>query len=115
MASSDPQILSRLMTVIQDRKSKPPPRSYTTQLFQGGVDAIGQKITEEAAEVIAAAHTANDAEGRDHLAHEAADLIYHLFVMLGYRDVSLADVEVKIAARFGTSGLDEKAARSNKP
>ncbi len=115
MARSDPQILEQLMAVIQDRKTNPPPRSYTTQLFQGGVEAIGRKVAEEAAEVIAAAHTADDAEGRDHLAHEAADLIYHLFVMLGYCDVTLAEVEGKIAARFGISGLDEKAARSNKP
>jgi phosphoribosyl-ATP pyrophosphohydrolase len=115
MARSDPQILGQLMAVIQDRKTNPPTRSYTTQLFEGGVEAIGKKVTEEAAEVIAAAHAADTAERRDHLAHEAADLIYHLFVMLAYRGVSLADVEGKIAARFGISGLDEKASRSNKP
>ena len=114
MASSVPQILAQLMSVIEDRKANPPARSYTTQLFQGGVEAIGQKVTEEAAEVIDAAHNANDDAGRDHLAHEAADLIYHLFVLLGYRNVSLADVEGKIAERFGISGLDEKASRSNK-
>lgn len=112
--NSDPTILAQLMAVIEDRKANPPQRSYTTQLFQGGVAAIGEKVTEEAAEVVDAAHAANDATGRDHLAHEAADLIYHLFVMLAYRDVSLADVAGKIAARFGMSGLDEKASRSEK-
>ncbi len=112
MVNSDATIFDQLMSVIEDRKANPPQRSYTTRLFQGGVEAIGQKVTEEAAEVVAAAHAADNDAGRDHLAHEAADLIYHLFVMLGYRDVSLADVEGKIAARFGVSGLDEKASRS---
>jgi phosphoribosyl-ATP pyrophosphohydrolase len=43
--------------------------------------------------------------------HEAADLIYHLFVMLGHRDIPLAELESELARRFGISGLDEKAAR----
>ncbi len=114
MVNSDATIFGQLMAVIEDRKANPPQRSYTTQLFQGGVEAIGKKVSEEAAEVVAAAHAADNDAGRDHLAHEAADLIYHLFVMLGYRDVSLADVEGKVAARFGMSGLDEKASRSKK-
>jgi len=41
-----------------------------------------------------------------HLIHEAADLVYHLFVMLAYRGVKLADVEAELARRFGTSGLE---------
>ena len=98
------------MAIIEDRKANPPPKSYTTALFAGGTAKIGEKIREEAAEVGAAADEPGDA-GRAHLIYEAADLIYHLFVMLGYRDIKLAEVEAELARRFGMSGLDEKAAR----
>ena len=107
------EILSRLMAIIEDRKANPPPKSYTTTLFAGGVPKIGEKITEEAAEVVEAAGEPGD-EGRAHLIHEAADLVYHLFVMLGFRDIKLTEVEAELARRFGISGLDEKAARGTK-
>ena len=107
-------VFARLMAVIEDRKANPPPRSYTTRLFEGGVPKIGEKITEEAAEVVDAAdYDDNNAKGREHLTHEAADLIYHLFVMLGHKGIPLADVEQELAGRFGVSGLDEKAARGS--
>ena len=48
---------------------------------------------------------------RQQLVHESADLIYHLFVMLGHCDVALSDVESELASRFGISGLDEKESR----
>ncbi|MDA1053065.1 MAG: phosphoribosyl-ATP diphosphatase [Planctomycetota bacterium] len=108
-----PNALARLMATIEDRKANPPERSYTTSLFQGGVEKIGHKILEEANEVVEAAAEPGD-EGRSHLVHEAADLIYHLFVMLGYQGVKLEEVEAELSRRFGTSGLDEKAARSQK-
>jgi phosphoribosyl-ATP pyrophosphohydrolase len=114
MPPAPDNILSRLMTLIEDRKANPPPKSYTTTLFAGGVAKIGEKITEEAAEVVEAAAEQGD-EGRAHLIHEAADLVYHLFVMLGYRDIKLAEVEAELARRFGISGLDEKAARDTNP
>lgn len=104
--------LQRLMSVIEDRKRNPPERSYTTSLFAGGVDKIGAKIAEEAAEVVEAAGETGP-EGRQHLVYEAADLIYHLFVMLGYRNIPLEQVEAELARRFGTSGLDEKESRQN--
>jgi phosphoribosyl-ATP pyrophosphohydrolase len=102
------------MAIIEDRKANPPERSYTTKLFQGGVPKIGKKIMEEAAEVVEAAGEEGD-EGRNHLVYEAGDLIYHLFVMLGHREIPLTEVESELARRFGVSGLDEKAARSPKP
>ena len=98
------------MAVIEDRKAHPPARSYTTSLFASGVDKIGSKILEEAQEVVDAAHEA-DAVGVAHLTHEAADLIYHLFVMMGYRGVRLEQVTDELQKRFGVSGLDEKEAR----
>lgn len=101
------------MRVIEDRRANPPAKSYTTSLFQGGVDKIGGKIVEEAAEVVAAAGKPGN-EGRTHFIYESADLIYHLFVMLGYKGVALSEVETELARRFGMSGLDEKAARPAK-
>lgn len=98
------------MAVLQDRRDNPPPHSYTTRLLEGGVPKIGGKITEEAAEVVEAASEPGQ-EGQAHLIHEAADLIYHLLVMLVHRGVSLADVEAELDRRSGVSGLDEKAAR----
>lgn len=98
------------MATIEDRRRNPPERSYTTTLLAGGVDKIGAKIAEEAAEVVEAAR---DSE-REHLIHEAADLIYHVFVMLGHREIGLAEVEAELARRFGVSGLDEKASRDSK-
>ena len=106
-----PTVLHRLMAVVEDRKLNPPAKSYTTSLFAGGVEKIGGKIREEANEVAEAAAEPGE-EGHQHLVHEAADLIYHLFVMLAHRDVPLAEVEAELARRFGISGLDEKAARA---
>lgn len=98
------------MGIIQDRKANPPEKSYTTSLFQGGVEKIGGKIMEEAAEVIEAAGEPGDA-GRSHLIYESADLIYHLFVLLGHKGIPLSEVEGELARRFGMSGIDEKANR----
>ena len=109
-AHENGSVFQRLMSTIEDRKRNPPERSYTTSLLAGGVAKIGAKITEEAAEVVEAAGEPGP-DGRQHLVHEAADLIYHLFVMLGHRDIPLTDVEAELARRFGISGLDEKAAR----
>jgi phosphoribosyl-ATP pyrophosphohydrolase len=107
-------IFERLMDVIRQRKEHPPARSYTTTLFQGGVDRIGCKVMEEAAEVVRAARAVDESpERRSHLVHEAADVVYHLFVLLGFLDVPLAELETELARRFGTSGLDEKASRSS--
>jgi phosphoribosyl-ATP pyrophosphohydrolase len=80
-------------------------------LLTGGVPKIGAKIREEADEVVAAADEPG-LTGQNHLVHEAADLIYHLLVMLAHRDVTLEQVEGELARRFGVSGLDEKASRA---
>ena len=109
---SDPtSIFARLMAVIEDRKAHPPEKSYTTTLLAGGVEKIGEKIREEAAEIVAAAGEPGDA-GRDHTIGEAADCIYHLFVLLAHRDIRFSDLEAELERRFGTSGLEEKASRA---
>lgn len=105
------KVLDALMQTIADRRDNPPERSYTTSLFKGGVAKIGAKITEEAAEVVEAAGEGTDKAARDHLTHEAADLMYHLFVMLCHREIELGEVTDELQKRFGISGLDEKASR----
>ena len=102
--------LDRLSDVIADRRASPSGDSYTSQLFAGGVDRIGEKVVEEAREAVEAAREPGDA-GREHLIREAADLVYHLLVLLAARDAHLADVETELARRFGVSGLKEQASR----
>lgn len=108
--TQEPSIVQRLMSVILDRRRQLPEHSYTTRLFQGGVDKIAGKLREETDEVIAAAREVDEA-GRQHLIREAADVVYHLLVLLGHRETHWSEVEAELTRRFGLSGLDEKAAR----
>lgn len=101
------------MSVIQERKHNPSDNSYTSSLLKKGVPKIGEKVTEEAQEVVDAASEPGE-EGRQHTIYEAADVIYHLFVLLTYSNINLEEVEHELARRFGISGLEEKASRSQK-
>jgi len=102
------ETLENLERVVAARKGDPSARSYTSRLLAGGVPAIGAKVTEEAGELVVAA----DRETDDRVVSEAADLVYHMLVLLACRGVRLAQVEDELARRFGISGLDEKAART---
>jgi phosphoribosyl-ATP pyrophosphohydrolase len=82
--------------------------SYTRKLLDGGVEHCARKLGEEAIETVLAAV----AEDRERLIAEAADLIYHLLVVLAARGIALADVEAALAARTRQSGFAEKASRS---
>lgn len=92
--------LEALWTTIASRATERPAGSYTTSLLDGGVDATGRKVTEEATEVLLAAKddATADVAGSDRvatraaLAGEAADLLYHALVLLAERDVPPADV-----------------------
>ena len=108
--NSSVDVLSELMSVINDRREKMPDKSYTTRLFEGGVEKIGAKVTEEAAEVVEAAREEGDS-GRQHFVYEAADLLFHLFVLMSQQQVELGEVTGELARRFGVSGLEEKASR----
>ena len=99
------------MAVIEERRLNPPKSLYTTKLFQGGNDLIGKKIMEEAGEVEAADEPGDS--GREHLIYEAADLLYHLMVMLGYHEIHISEIETELGRRFGVSGIDEKASRKS--
>ena len=102
------ETLENLERVVASRKGDPSARSYTSRLLAGGVPAIGAKVTEEAGELVAAAAGETD----DRVVSEAADLVYHMLVLLACRDVGLDRVEGELARRFGVCGLDEKAART---
>ncbi len=111
MPEPSSSILADLMSVIAERKSRPPgERSYVAKLMQGGVARIGSKINEEAGEVVEAAEEPG-LEGRSHLVHEVADLVFHTLVLLGYKEIPWSDVEAELARRFGISGIDEKESR----
>lgn len=111
---AEESIMTALMGVIAERKAQSSDKpSYVAKLMQGGGAAIGAKIIEEAAEVVEASDEPGDA-GREHLVKEIADLVFHAAVLLGYRDLSWADVEAELQRRFGTSGLVEKASRTPK-
>lgn len=107
---TSPRPLDALEQTIAERAARPSEKSYTSQLLAGGVERIGGKLLEEAAEVVEAAGEGGEA-GREHVVREAADLMYHLLVLLRLRDCTLSDVEGELARRFGVSGLEEKAAR----
>jgi phosphoribosyl-ATP pyrophosphohydrolase len=102
-------VLPRLIELIGERQRLRPSNSYVVSLLDGGVDAIGAKVREEAEELIEAA-AANDP---DHSAREAADLLFHVCVLLTHAGVSFEAVLSILESRFGTSGLEEKASRGN--
>jgi phosphoribosyl-ATP pyrophosphohydrolase len=100
-------------TIAQRKAAAAADSSYTAKLLAGGLAKIGPKITEEAAEVVEAAAELGE-EGRQHTLREAADVIYHLLVLLAAREVKLEEVETELARRFNMSGLVEKASRARK-
>ncbi|HEY1065312.1 MAG TPA: phosphoribosyl-ATP diphosphatase [Pirellulales bacterium] len=111
--SPDASVLARLAQVIAERKANPSGKSYTASLLAGGPPKIGKKIVEEAHEVVEASQESGPG-AREHVIHEAADVLYHLLVLLGWCDVPLSEVEAELGRRFGVSGLDEKASRPPK-
>ena len=106
-AAGEATILDRLEAQVQARRDERPEGSYVVRLLDGGWPAIAAKVREEAEEVVAAARDEGDAA----VAHEAADLIFHLWVLLASRGVPVADVFAELERRFGIGGLEEKAAR----
>ena len=90
--------LDALWAVIESRAAERPPDSYTTSLLDGGVDVVGRKVTEEATEVLLAAKDDSIGVG-DRVAEEAADLVYHLLVLLAERDVPPSAVLEELAHR----------------
>lgn len=100
--------LARLEATIARRRSASPDSSYVAKLNARGLPRICEKVGEEATETVIAALTGDDTE----LIGEAADLLFHLMVLLSAKDIPLSDVLAELDRREGTSGLDEKAARN---
>lgn len=100
-------LLDRLQSVIAARLGADPDASYVARLAARGRGKIAQKIGEEATEVVIAALGPDDVA----LVGEAADLVFHLLVLLAERGVPFAAVLAELERREGTGGLAEKAAR----
>ena len=100
--------LPRLWSELLARATASAERSYTRKLLDGGPDAIGAKLREEADELARAVRDESEAR----VVSEAADVLYHVLVGLLSRGTSLRDVEAELARRFGTSGIDEKRGRT---
>ena len=103
-------ILSELAMVLEARKRGDAGGSYVAGLYAKGLDAILKKIGEETAETLIAAKGGN----RDQIVHEVADLWFHTLVLLAQQGLKPDDVLQELQRRFGTSGLAEKAGRTNK-
>jgi phosphoribosyl-ATP pyrophosphohydrolase len=100
--------LITLESTIRERRGADPASSYVASLFTKGRAKIAQKIGEEAVETVIAAMQ----DDRQATTKEAADLLFHLIVLLADMDIPLADVLAELDAREGVSGLAEKAARA---
>ncbi len=106
---AEPEILPRLEATIAACRDADPDSSYVAKLNAKGLGKIAQKLGEEAVETVIAALEGDRAE----LIGEAADLLFHLMVLLGAKDVRLAEVLAELDRREGTSGIAEKASRQS--
>lgn len=100
--------LQTLAATIEARRGADPDASWTAKLLAKGPEKCAEKFGEEAVEAIIEAVKGD----RARLTAEAADVLYHLLVMLAARGVTLAEVEAELARRQGVSGLAEKAGRT---
>ena len=103
MTAAEPNALTRLAATIASRKGADPDSSWTAKLFAKGPEKCAEKFGEEAVEAIIEA-VKGDGEK---LTAEAADVLYHLLVMLAARDISLDQVLAELERREGTSGIAE--------
>ncbi|MET3616082.1 phosphoribosyl-ATP pyrophosphohydrolase [Rhizobium aquaticum] len=101
--------LSDLEAIVATRAKASPEESWTAKLYAGGQPKAAKKLGEEAIEAVMAAVT-ND---RENLTYEAADLIYHLLVVLGIAGIPISDVIAELERRTAQSGLEEKASRKS--
>ena len=90
-------VLDDLFAVIEDRKATLPEDSYTASLFahEKGQNAVLEKLGEETTELVLAAKD----DDREEIAHESADIVYHLLVLLAMHDMDLADLRAELRER----------------
>ncbi len=108
MAPMSGNTLERLAATIKARRGEASAKSYTRQLLDAGPEKCAKKLGEEAVETVIAGVHQDDAA----LKAEAADLLYHLMVLLEARQVAWEDVLAVLEGRMGMSGVDEKASRA---
>lgn len=102
--------LDQLAAVLEARKGASPDSSYVASLYAKGIDSILKKVGEEATETVIAAK----GEDLNAVIYETADLWFHTLVMLKHLGLEHEQVLAELDRRFGLSGLDEKASRSEK-
>jgi phosphoribosyl-ATP pyrophosphohydrolase len=100
-------IIPKLEALIHERRGASPASSYVASLFAKGREKIAQKVGEEATETVIASLSGDPAK----LTDEAADLVFHLLVLLADGGVAFDDVLSELARREGVSGIIEKASR----
>jgi len=109
-------ILEKLYAVLQDRKNSDAGDSYVASLYAKGSAKISEKIREEAEETIVEGlrleKSSTDASIRKALTSESADLVFHLMVLLSHHDINPNEVFQVLEDRFGVSGHDEFASRT---
>ncbi|WP_081192700.1 phosphoribosyl-ATP diphosphatase [Halomonas sp. 18071143] len=109
-------VLDTLADVLKQRRHAQPEESYVASLHHKGLNKILEKVGEEATETLLAAKDAEhgDEQARQALIAETADLWFHSLVMLSHLDLDHQPVLDELARRFGISGHDEKASRSQR-
>ena len=110
MADTTTFTLADLAAIVGERARSGDPGSYTAKLLAGGPARCAKKFGEEAVEAVLAAVSEDEAA----LTAEAADVLYHLLVMLQSRGVALDAVMAELARRTAQGGLAEKASRAEK-
>jgi len=109
-------ILKQIDAVLEARKAESPESSYVASLYDKGIEKILKKVAEESAETVMAAKDLEHSNGakadQEHLVYEIADLWFHTMVLLASQNLSSNDVTTELQRRFGLSGHEEKASRS---
>lgn len=107
-AMNNDDILSALANVLEERKQAEADSSYVAKLYAKGLDSILKKVGEEATETVMAAKDGD----KDKIIYEVADLWFHTMVLLAQQGLHPDDIKHELARRFGLSGLEEKASRT---
>jgi phosphoribosyl-ATP pyrophosphohydrolase len=105
-------VLKDLELVLEQRREADPGQSYVASLHAAGLNKILEKVGEECIETLLAAKEVQGDEGKQQLIAETADLWFHTLVMLSHLGLDSQQVLAELERRFGLSGLDEKAART---
>ena len=104
--SNQGNIFEQLSKILRSRKETSENNSYTGQLYREGIEKIIAKIKEESEELIEASTSDKEA-----IIHEAADLVFHVMVLLAYKDIDPSNILRELERREGISGIEEKSKR----